>query len=80
MIGESFDIPSNELYHLVREKTHIMLFLEIMVRRLDIHVLKVKINAALGYPEDSNELIRYLTKTANSFKSTPVPGFSNKCK
>lgn len=63
-------------YLLVREKTHILLFLESMVRRLDPETIKTSITKKLyGEQCKGNELTTYLIVTANRTKSSLTEGF-----
>ena len=61
---------------LVREKTHVFLFLEVMVRRLDAETLKGQITQAIyGKQCQANELTKYLILTANDAKSQKIDSF-----
>lgn len=63
-------------YLLIREKTHILLFLETMVRRLDPETFKTTITKQLyGEQCKGNELTTYLIVTANRAKSSLTEGF-----
>ena len=65
-----------ERYLMVREKTHIFLLLETMVRRLDVNRLKGPITCGL-YGENckGNELTSYFIITANKALSEEIDGF-----
>ena len=63
-------------YLLVREKTHILLFLETMMRRLDADRIKGDITKTLyGSMCKGNELTLYLIVTAGKAKSHEIDGF-----
>ena len=65
-----------ERYLMVREKTHILLFLETMIRRLDPEIVKTQITKKLyGQTCKGNELTTYLIVTASKAKSIAIDGF-----
>lgn len=55
-----------ELYNTVREKTHVLLMLEIVVRRLDPkEAIRGRVNKTLYHGDDAgNELIKYFITVA----------------
>lgn len=61
---------------MVREKTHIFLFLETMVRRLDAERIKGNMTRSLyGANCKGNELTTYLIVTASKAKAQEIDGF-----
>ena len=63
-------------YLLVREKTHVFLFLETMIRRLDAERIKGELTRNLyGAMCKGNELTTYLIVTANNAKAHEIDGF-----
>ena len=77
----TFDgLQPKDLYMLVREKTHVMLFLEIFVRRIDSDTLKGRITKTVcGHDAENNTLIRYLIKEADRAKCEPHTTFLERC-
>ncbi len=75
-----FDSP-HEFYNLVKEKTYIMVFYEIVYRRLPVKTVKEVIHRRL-YGENSaqNELTKFLSEYAAKAKREPIKGFDEICK
>jgi hypothetical protein len=70
-----------EFFNLVREKSHVMAFYEILYRRLPVSVIKDTIHHRL-YPEDEaqNKLTKTLVQAAVEAKREPVPKFASICR
>ena len=70
-----------ELFNLVREKTFIMIFYEIMYRRLSVKEIKEVVHKRI-YGEDcsQNELTKLLIENAALGKREPIANFINTCR
>jgi len=69
-----------EFYNLVREKTFIMIFYEIMYRRLSIDVIKKTVHIKLfGEGCAQNELTNMLIEVATHGKKEPIEEFISSC-
>lgn len=78
ILAKPFEVGMDPLkkYLLLREKTHILLFLESIVRRLDPEILKTRITKKLyGDQCKGNELTTYIIITANKAKQNNTEGF-----
>jgi hypothetical protein len=70
-----------ELFQLVREKTFVMAFYEIMFRRLPAQVIKETVHRRLYGPESAqNELGKLLIEVAASAKRERIRGFEEACR
>ena len=84
LAGDKFDDFGDndpiELFNLVREKTFIMIFYEIMYRRLPVQMIKEEVHKRIN-PEDGaqNELTRFLIQDAAVGKRQPIERFANIC-
>ena len=84
LAGDKFDDFGDndpiELFNLVREKTFIMIFYEIMYRRLPVQMIKEEVHKRI-YGQDcaQNELTRFLIEEAAVGKREPIKGFADKC-
>lgn len=77
-LGKQFEPSMSPLqrYLLIREKTHLFLFLETMVRRIDADRIKGEITRKLyGQMCKGNELTTYLIVTASKAKMHEIDGF-----
>ena len=77
-LAKQFEPSMNPLqrYLLIREKTHIFLFLETMVRRIDADKIKGEITKKLyGQMCKGNELTTYLIVTSSKAKMHEIDGF-----
>ena len=69
-----------EFFNLVREKTFIMIFYEIMYRRLPIDVIKQTVhNKLFGESCAQNELTKMLIELATIGKKEPIEEFMSSC-
>ena len=77
---EQYHDNSLDFFNLVREKTHILIFYEVMFRRLPTKVIKEGVHKKI-YGEDSsqNELTKILIEFSLVGKREPIKGFSNVC-
>lgn len=74
------DLKNLPLYMLVREQTHVMLMLEIFVRRLDAEVLRGVITKTIfGNNAAQNQLTKFLIEKADNAKKEHIPNFEARC-
>lgn len=74
------DLKNLPLYMLVREQTHVMLMLEIFVRRLDAEVLRGIITKTIfGNNAAQNQLTKFLIEKAENAKKERIPNFEARC-
>lgn len=68
-------------FNLVREKSHVMAFYEILYRRLAVQMIKTDVHGQL-YPDDAaqNKLTKRLVEIAAEGKRAPIPNFAAICK
>ena len=70
-----------DLFNLVREKTFIMIFYEIMYRRLPVQTIKEVVHKRIyGESSKQNELTKLLIENAYLGKREPIKGFANICR
>lgn len=69
-----------EFFNLVREKTFIMIFYEIMYRRLSVDIIKKTVhNKLFGESCAQNELTNMLIEVATNGKKEPIEEFISCC-
>ena len=80
VLKKTFDLPAKQIYLLAREKTHVFLLLEIVLRRLDNDTLRYKVDKALfGEESGGKEIIKYLIQVSRGAAMKPAEGLLEKC-
>lgn len=78
---ENYEHDHIEFFNLVREKSHIMAFYEILYRRLPVSMIKGTLHHRLYLDDEAqNRLTKTLVEIAAEAKRAPVPKFASLCK